>query len=456
MRTALGQFYRVAHRKVYGVLFLGILALLFLLIVGLYNKSLPWQHSVVISLQTPRVGNQLNIGGDVKMRGAFVGTIKSISDNGDHATVEIALSPSQAKTIPDNVEARILPKTIFGEKYIDLVTPDNAPPVCLKGATQGGCVTSVRAHQLITIDQSKVAIETDQVFNDLLPLLRTLQPVKLNETLNAMATALEQRGNALGNNFSITDRYFSTLNPNLATINHDISGLADLAESYGNAAPDLLQLAKDSAINLQDVVVPKADELATFFTGTKAFANTTNHFLTENEDNFIQLAANSRPILNVLATYSTEYPCLLRGLTDIQPRLEETFATGPFLYVHLETMKDVQSRLYVDPADNPQTPGSDLYNYHNFSKTASCNGLPYPGQPANYPHPGVSSATVAANESALNATALGDIGPVGSTDESDLVDVVAAPLLQVSPQDVPPVADLLLGPLLRGSAVSLG
>ena len=112
------------------------------------------------------------------------------------------------------------------------------------------------------------------------------------------------------------------------------------SEAYGNAAPDLLQLAKDSAINLQEVVIPKQDQLRQFFVGTQTFANTTKRILSENENNFIALAANSRPILDVFATYSPEFPCLLRGLTDIQPRLEGTFSNGPFLYVHLETMKD--------------------------------------------------------------------------------------------------------------------
>ena len=185
------------------------------------------------------------------------------------------------------------------------------------------------------------------MFNDLLPLLQTLQPVKLNQALNAMATALQQRGNALGDNADITDKYFAGLNPNLATINHDISGLADLAESYGNAAPDLLRLAANSAVSLPARRRRQEGPLVQFFTGTKDFAITTARVLTENEDNFIHLAANSRPILDVLATYSSEFPCLFRGLTDIQPRLEGTFANGPFLYVHLETMKSNQSRAFT-------------------------------------------------------------------------------------------------------------
>src|SRR5437868_3539303 len=114
MPTTLGRIYQATHRKVYGVLFIGLLVLAFLFIVGLYRKSLPWQNSVDVTLVTPRIGNQLNLGGDVKMRGAFVGTVKTIHDNGQTATVTLALNPKDAKEIPDNVVARILPKTIFG------------------------------------------------------------------------------------------------------------------------------------------------------------------------------------------------------------------------------------------------------------------------------------------------------------------------------------------------------
>jgi virulence factor Mce-like protein len=443
MSTTLGRIYRVTHRKIYGVLFIGLLIGLFVIVVALYNQW--WTSKVMVQLQTPRVGNQLNLGGDVKMRGAFVGYIKSIHDNGTYATVDLALSPKYVDAIPSNVEARILPKTIFGEKYVDLVVPTGATP-----ATQ-----HIAAGDIIKIDESKVAIETDQVFNDLLPILRKLQPVKLNAALNAMATALQERGNALGNNLSVSDQYFSGLNPDISTINYDISGLADLAETYGNAAPDLLRMLKDSAVSLQEVVVPKQNQLAEFFTGTRAFANTMNRVLLENEDNFIALAANSRPILNVLATYSSVFPCLLRGLTDIQPRLEGTFANGPFLYVHLETMKKFETRLYTDPNDNPQVPGSDLYQYHSYGPP-NCAGLPYPGAPAHYQHPGVPSSEVNARAAALQAQAYGDIGPVGSLYENELVSAVAAPILGVAPQDVPSLADVLLGPLMRGTTVSLG
>jgi hypothetical protein len=78
-----------------------------------------------------------------------------------------------------------------------------------------------------------------------------------------------------------------------------------------------------------------------------------------------------------------------------------------------------------------------------------------PGVAYTYPHPGVSQATVNANAAALQQTAYGDIGPIGSAEEQGFVSAIASPLLNVSPENVPTFTALLLGPLLRGTEVSL-
>jgi virulence factor Mce-like protein len=427
-------------RKVYGVVFLAILALLLLLVVGLYNQSLPWQDSVTVDLQLKKAGNQLNLGGDVKTRGVFVGTIKDIEANGEFATVKLRLDPKKAKDIPNNVQARIVPKTLFGEKFVDLVIPDLPSSESLKN------------NDVITQDRSATAIETDKVFEDLLPLLQTLQPVKLNRTLYALAGALENRGQALGENLTLADRYFSNLNPNLPTINHDISGLADLADSLGAAAPDLLRFAANTAASLQNVVIPKETALETFFKGTAGFADTARRVISDNENNFIELAANSKAVLGVLAYYSPEYPCLLRGLTDIQPRLEGTFGTGHYLYVHLVPLQGGQTRAYAPgpEGDDPK----DLYS--ELPGPPSCGGLPQPGVKFTYPHPNTSSATVKANDARFtHPVVVGDIGPIGSSDEHGVISTIASSLLATAPSNVPALTDLLLGPILRGNEVTV-
>ena len=74
---------------------------------------------------------------DVKERGIIVGYVKSVKvDSGSGACVKetltcvsvtLAINPSRAKIIPNNVSAQILPKTLFGEPEF-AGTPERGAP----------------------------------------------------------------------------------------------------------------------------------------------------------------------------------------------------------------------------------------------------------------------------------------------------------------------------------------
>ena len=179
----------VARHRVFGVAFLVLLLLFVYLTSAIFTKK--FVDYVPVKLKTSSVGLQLPALADVKIRGLIVGDVRSIDSDGDGAVLTLAIDPKQKDLIPENVSARILPKTLFGEKYVALQVPSSPSP------------ESIRAGA--TISESHVAIEVEKVLNDLYPLLRTVQPAQLNYTLTAMAAALEGRGEKLGNNLVVLD-----------------------------------------------------------------------------------------------------------------------------------------------------------------------------------------------------------------------------------------------------------
>ena len=60
------------------------------------------------------------------------------------------------------------------------------------------------------------------MLTDLYPLLRTVQPAELNQTLNALATALEGRGEKIGENLETLDGYLKRLNPQIPALVEDL------------------------------------------------------------------------------------------------------------------------------------------------------------------------------------------------------------------------------------------
>jgi len=414
--------------RTYGVVFLVVLALLIGFTIAVYNKT--FVDVVTVTLETNRVGNQLAPPADVKLRGIIVGEVRAVRSDGERATIEIALQPEKAGMIPKDVSARLLPKTLFGEKFVALVAP---------GRPSGARIAE---GDVIPQDRSTTAIELETVLDNLLPLLRTIQPEKLNATLNAFATALEGRGERIGENLELVDGYFTEFNPRLETFKTDITGLADVSQIYADAAPDLVRMLRNFSVTTQ-TVAERSQSYAGFLAGTAGFARTTQDFLSENEQRIIQVNAVGRPTLALLAKYSPEYPCLLQGLTQSNDFIGKTFANGE-LHITLEVVK---SRPGYEPGEEPRW---------GENRGPRCYGLPNPPRP--WPGNKFNDGTRgAASNSVVPSFADGPVdpssGPSGSAQEQGVVAALVAPSMGVSAAAVPDLATLLFGPMARGTAV---
>ena len=259
---------RFSRYQVYGVAMLTALALFVGICIAYFNQAFtPVDH---VSMHISRAGLQLLPGSDVKVRGLIVGSVSTISSDGDGATLQLHLDPSKARHIPDNVSARLIPKTIFGEKYVDLVIP---PQPSGRTLADGAVIPE---------DRSQAALEINQALNDLLPLLRTVQPGQLNQTLTALATALTGRGEQLGNTITALDTYFRQINPHLPALQHDIQALAGVAGTYDEAAGSLLELLGNLTVTSRTIVDRKA-QLQSFLTDVTGASDTTRDLLARNE-----------------------------------------------------------------------------------------------------------------------------------------------------------------------------
>lgn len=281
--------------------------------VLIYAKA--FTDVVHVRLEADRAGNQLQETSDVKIRGLIVGEVASIDTSVDGAVIDLAIETRFADQIPDDVAARLLPKTLFGERYVSLVIPE---------ASAG---TPIADGAVITQDRSETAIELEKVLDDLLPLLKAVAPQDLSATLGAIAGAIEGRGQALGDNLAELGSYLGELNPYLPALRDDLSRLAGVADLYDDVSPDLLAVLDNLSFTSTTIVDQQEQLRRTFATVTTA-ADDLNAFLTANEGQIISLAATARPVLDLLARYSPMYTCLLSGLVAFEPLIDEAFGGG--------------------------------------------------------------------------------------------------------------------------------
>ncbi|WND21359.1 MCE family protein [Streptomyces violaceus] len=411
---------RVLRLRLYGVVFIAVLALLLSLSVAVYRQA--FTPVVRITLEADSLGNQLDPRADVKLRGLLVGEVREVRADGTKATLGIALKPEHVAHIPSDVHARLLPKTLFGEKYVDLVPPERSS------------ARPIRAGDVITQDRTRVGIEVQQLLNDLLPLLRTVQPGKLNATLSAFATALDGRGDRIGDNLTRVEAYLRRLNPHLPSLKEDIARFADVAEVYGDAAPDLMEILRNTFTTSRTIVEEK-DRLAAALKSTATVAGTAEDFLDANGDRLITLGRVSRPTLELFARYSPQYPCLLAGLVRQEKASEEAFRGGK---MHI-TLEVVRPQGAYEPGEEPR---------YGERSGPNCRDLPHPPVPA----PG---AHLNDGSKAAGSASGGPLGASATRAEQRAVGSLVAPVLGVPADEVPPVATLLFGPMARGTAVSV-
>lgn len=425
--------------KAYGLVFLVVVALLVGLSVAAFQKR--FTPVVLVTLETDRLGSQLQESSDVKLRGLVVGEVRHVEATGTGARLELALQPEEVGRIPAGVSARLLPKTLFGERYVDLVTP----------AATAAPARSIRAGDVIPQDRSSVAIELETVLDNLHPLLRTVQPAKLATTLNALSTTLDGRGDRIGRNLVLVDRYLRALNPSLPTIQHDITLLADTADLYDGVAPDFFRFTESLRVTNR-TIVEKDQQLAAFLVGTAGFADEAAGFLRDNEQRIIQVGRVGRPTLALLAEYAPIYPCVASGLVGWLPRVDAAFSGGTF---HI-TLEVVPPRQPYRPGEEPRW-GDD--------RGPHCYGLPSPtgsqAQPFAGHHfdDGTRRASNALPFSAVPQALLGDAstsgsGSAGTADEQRVVGALLARDGAAPDPTTSGIRTLLAGPLLRGTVVS--
>ena len=442
---------RLISHKVLGVAFIGVLVFLLWLTYAFYAKV--FTKTVNVELKTSHIGLQLNEHADVKLRGIIVGEVRGVSTDGDEATVDLALKPDQVNEISAAVSARILPKTLFGEKYVALVPPTGAE------ATGG---RHIKAGDVISRDKTAVGIEIEKVLNDALPLLQAVDPADLNATLNTLATALEGRGAEIAGTLTQLDGYLKKLNPHVPKLMDALAKLTQVADLYGDATPDLVRALRNLTIT-GNTVVEKQKQLQQFFVDVQNLSTTGNTFLKDNEDRVIRLGQVSRPVLDLLERYSPEVPCFLQVMTETAPILNDTFRDGR-LNINLELITN-QPTPY-EPNEKP------VYADH---RGPTCVGR-------NYSHPGSKPGPYTQENPApyitgddgvigdhnknqrfplnlqLNRAMPGfaaDTQGVGTPAEQDVVNSVVGPEMGVTANEVPDLTTLLVGPLLRGGQVNL-
>jgi phospholipid/cholesterol/gamma-HCH transport system substrate-binding protein len=272
------------------------IAFIFAVAVGLFRGD--FTESVPVTVVSPRAGLVMNPDAKVKMRGVEVGKVDTIDvrPNGE-AVLHLAMQPSQMHLIPANVLVDIASTSVFCAKFVELVPPDNP-----QGQLPAGAV----------IKGKNVTVEINTVFQQLTSLLSTIDPAKLNETLGAIASAVNGRGHKIGQMLSDLDSFLAAQDPSLPALSHDLTVLPVVSNAYADAAPDLLATA-DNAVRISKSIVDEQRNLDAFLISSIGLADIGNDVVGGNRQALTDVLHLLVPTTDLLNEYHQALWCGLAG-----------------------------------------------------------------------------------------------------------------------------------------------
>lgn len=295
-----------------------------------------------VSAQLRNAGGSLRSGSDVKIAGVIVGKVTQISRSDDGGvTVQMALADKDLGKIPDNVVARILPATVFGTSFVDLVVHDSPSPQTLeKGA-------------VIPADQTQDTLELQQALDDIDRLVKALGPAELASAIGSAAEALDGRGARLGEIIDTLSGYLGRLNPQLPLIRDDVHKLATNLEIVDDIAPDLLDATEDGLVTLHTIVTQQA-AIRAIISGGTSLVRTSAAFLDENRSEGVRLINNGAILLDALYDNRVSGISGAIGLNALLgPKLASIVQEG---FARTDAQMRTDAPPYYTAADRPRLP----------------------------------------------------------------------------------------------------
>ncbi|MDT5318544.1 MAG: phospholipid/cholesterol/gamma-HCH transport system substrate-binding protein [Mycobacterium sp.] len=264
--------------------------------VAAFNET--FTPAVPVTLTADRSGLVMEPNAKVKMRGVQVGHVATITGGTGAASLQLDIDPDQITNIPANVAARIDTASLFGQKYVDLVYPSDPSPQRLSAGA--------------VLKSQNVTVEVNTLFENVVDLVKQIDPYKLNAVLSALSEGLRGRGEQIGQSITDTNQVLLAMNSRTDTMREDFRSLRDFSDTYSGAARDLIATV-DAASTTATTVTTQAGQLDQLLVGVAGLSRSGIGFLGPNKDNFVQTVNLLEPTTSLLMKYNPEITCTLVG-----------------------------------------------------------------------------------------------------------------------------------------------
>lgn len=286
-----------------GVIFAAVVALILAGLVAVSKGALADRISTTAVFQN--AGGSLINGADVKYQGVNVGKLYQLREGEGGAAeggveIDMYIEDKFAGDIPENVTARVMPQSIFGTSFVDLV-----PPAAPAGSLEEG--------SRIVQDTSRETLELQTILDGLDRVVASLGPAELAEMLGSLSGALDGKGSTLGLTLTRLDAFLAKLNPKLPLVTQNLDLLAGNLEALQQAAPDLFEATENVLVTARTLSANQ-ENFHNLVSSATPFFKKTDKLLTENEQVLVNTLTHTAIVVDALYDERSD---LVRGVLAI-------------------------------------------------------------------------------------------------------------------------------------------
>ena len=422
-----------------------------------------------VYVDVPVAAGLISTDAPVRYHGVNVGHIAEIRSGTTASTVRLAIERASLDLIPNSVVVRVVPRTFFGDIYLQLA--DRPGPRPATGLAPGA---------VIAVDDSAEATAMYDVFKQVVTIFAKIKPERMQTALTALSQGLRNRGRDLGTTIDNLSDVAGTLTPSALRFLDATPQFRDVMQSLHTATPDIIEtLSAATAVSNRMVADPSFTSALDALAG---LGSVLTPFLADHRGELITILDAAGAVLATTAARPQRLVDTLSGAKAFGDGGARTFATGKFSITAVGTFAEPMpysgadcpsygelrgahcaDATAVDPGTgaptryatlspvDPSTPAANMPAPHQLVDPEGLPLPPAPG-PAEPAPAGPAPAPSPYPAEAHPASAI-----VGGDDEAGALTLLQDAVLGGQhPAQRPNIATVVvLGPLVRGTKVAM-
>lgn len=301
-----------------------------------------------VTTRFARAGQGLRAGSDVKYRGVNVGKVRSVTLR--DRQVDVVLALHRDVRVPSAAEASVRPKTVFGEKYVELSTQRHDHGPYLAGGDR--------------VASAGTGLEVEELLDTTDHLFRKVDATELATLVDELVRASRGEGDRVAHlidrSVAATAVVVDTLDAQLRAVD----SMARFARQHRDVGPSL------NGINANlDELLPTFNaarrDYERLLADLRPFADRLADLIEVNEADIGQLLDDGDNIVRVLTAHKANISETIRGLDTYTTTLADAIAPGTLP----DGSRYGNMKLFIDLGDlqgllcsvlGPDSPGADL------------------------------------------------------------------------------------------------